>query len=339
MEKRKYKHLSRQERIEISYLLSKNYSLRDIAEALGRGLGTISEDIARNKTKGVYDPRAAQIKTKNRRANSKYQGMKIRTNSELEEYVISKLKSDWSPEQIAGRLKNIDTHIPYASYEAIYKYIKSVWGVELREHLRYQGKNRNKQKRASKEKLKNRVFIDQRPQITNKKVRFGDWEGDFIVSGKEGQNVLLVLYERKSRYCLIKKIVSRKTTIVNSVIKELTGGLVCFKSLTLDNDISFSAHKELSNLLGAPVFFCHPYHSWEKGGVENMNKLIRQYVPKRADISKFSNEQIKEIEIKFNSRPRKCLGFKTPLEVMLENKQFKKLPSFISQKQKQACSA
>ena len=126
-----------------------------------------------------------------RRANSKYQGMKIRDSKELEEYVIAKLRDDWSPEQIAGRLKEIDTHLPYASFRAIYKYIKSVWGVELRQYLRYQGKSRNKQKRASKEKLQDRIFIDERPEITNKRGRYGDWEGDFIVSGLDGRGVLL----------------------------------------------------------------------------------------------------------------------------------------------------
>lgn len=339
MTKRKYKHLSEQERVEITYLLSKNYSLRDIAKALGRGLGTISEEITRNKTKGAYDPRRAQIKTKNRRANSKYQGMKIRNDSELESYVRAKLRSDWSPEQIAGRLKKTDTHLTYASFRVIYKYVKSVWGVELRQCLRYQGKSKNKQKRASKEKLANRRFIDERPQITLERGRFGDWEGDFVVSGKEGKGILLVLYERRSRYVLIRKLMSQKTRVVNQAIRGMIQNLAALRSLTLDNDISFAKHEKLSEMIGIPIFFCHPYHSWEKGGVENTNLLIRQYVPKGADISRFNDERIKEIEVKLNTRPRKCLGFKTPLEVMLKNKQFKELPLFINSERKQACSA
>ena len=343
MRTKKYRHLKKTERLEISILLKKDYGIREIARALNRSPGTISDEIKKKSVRGVYDPHKADHKAYVKRKYSKYQGMKIRKNKELRKYVIKKLKRDWSPEQIAGRLKEIDTHLPYASYEAIYKYIKTVWGVELKKYLRYKGKKKRKQKRASLEKLKNRKFIEERPEITNKRERFGDWEGDFIISGKNGKGVLLVLYERKSKYCLITKIMSRSPAVVNQRIKELIGGLVCFNSLTLDNDISFSAHKELSVLLDAPIFFCHPYHSWEKGGVENMNKLIRQYVFKGSDISKDSREYLKEIETKLNNRPRKCLGYKTPAEVMMANRQFKPFDGSAmikALKQKQAgCSA
>lgn len=182
---------------------------------------------------------------------------------------------------------------------------------------KYKGKNR---KTAQ---LKDRIFIDIRPRIINKRQRFGDWEGDFIVSGKNGKGALLVLRERKARYTIIQKIESRNTDIINEYIYQLTGGLVCFNSLTIDNDISFKKHKQLSELLGCPVYFCHAYHSWEKGGIENENKLIRQYVPKRSDISQYTDEYIQEIQDKLNNRPRKCLKFKTSLEVMMGNKQFK----------------
>jgi len=95
-------------------------------------------------------------------------------------------------------------------------------------------------------------------------------------------------------------------------------------SLTLDNDIIFKKHKELSELLGRPIYFCHPYHSWEKGGVENINKLVRRYISKGSDISQYSDEDIQTIQDKLNNRPRKCLKYKTPCEVMVENNQFKK---------------
>ena len=116
---------------------------------------------------------------------------------------------------------------------------------------------------------------------------------------------------------------SRDTQTVNAMLQEMTGGMLYVNSLTLDNDISFRRHKELSQMLNAPVFFCQPYHSWEKGSVENMNKWIRQYVPKRSDISKLTDEYIRFIEDRLNGRPRKCLKFRTPLEVMKRNHQFK----------------
>ena len=126
MKKKKYAHIKKAERLEIAILLDKEYSIRDIAKTLKRGIGTISEEINNNSTLGIYDPHKADVKAWSKRKYSKYQGMKIRENDELLSYVEKRLKKDWSPEQIAGRLKEIDKHIDYASYEAIYKYIESV---------------------------------------------------------------------------------------------------------------------------------------------------------------------------------------------------------------------
>lgn len=325
---RKYSHIKKAERLEIAILLEKGYGVRDIAKVLKRSPGAISEEIKENGTKGIYDPQKAQHKAYVRRKYSKHQGMKIIENKPLKGYVEEKLRIDWSPEEISGRLRNVDKDITYASHRVIYKYIFSAYGRRLERFLRYKGKKRKKRKRTKVTKLEDRTFIDQRPEIINQRQRYGDWEGDFLVSGKKGKGALLVLYERKARYAIIQKIISRRTEIVNRYIKEITGGLLCFNSLTIDNDISFRRHQELSQMLNCPVFFCHPYHSWEKGGVENTNKLIRQYIPKGSDISKYSEQYIKEIENKLNNRPRKCLNYKTPLEVMLENNQFKTLEDF-----------
>jgi IS30 family transposase len=324
----KYTHIKKAERSEISILLKKGYSFRDIAESLNRDPSTISREISENSVKGIYDPNKADHKAYVRRKYSKYQGMKVVGDNRLRGYVEEKLVKDWSPEEIAGRLKNIDKDIKYASYGAIYKFVYSVYGRNLERHLRYKGKKRRGRKRKKVTQLKNRTFIDQRPEITNKRARFGDWEGDFIVSGKNGKGILLVLHERKARYTVIRKIMTRSCQKINQYLLEMIGIFICFNSLTIDNDISFRKHEELSKILGVPIYFCHPYHSWEKGGVENTNKLIRQYIPKGSNISKYSNEYIKEIEAKLNNRPRKCLGYKTPLEVMIGNNQFKTLKDF-----------
>ena len=320
----KYTHIKKAERLEIAILLNKGYGIRDIAKVLKRGLGTISDEINNNGVNGEYDFKKANHKAYVKRKYSKYQGMKIVKNKELQNYVEDKIKKDWSPETIAGRLKNIETNIKYAGKGAIYKYIYSVYGRPLEQYLYHNAVHKKSgPKRKKGEKLTDRTFIDKRPKYIDNKENFGDWEGDFIVSGKDGNGALLVLYERKSRYVLIKKLMSRKTEIVNKTIYGITGETVFFNSLTLDNDVSFKKHQELSELLKAPIYFCHPYRSWEKGGVENMNKLIRRYIPKRTDISQLSDEFIKMIEDKFNNRPRKCLNFKTPYEIMIENKQFK----------------
>lgn len=328
MKQKKYSHIKKAERLEIAILLKKKYSLRNVANVLGRGVGTISEEISLNKVNGVYDPHKADHKAYVRRKYSKYQGMRVAENSRLREYVEENIKNDWSPEEVAGRIKNIDRHVPCASRGAVYKYIYSVYGRPLERYLRYKGKKRKGGNKTKVGQLKGRVFIDKRPEIVGNRERFGDWEGDFIVSNKSGKGVLVVLYERKAMYTVIKKIMSRRCDVVNRYIQEMTGGFVCFNSLTIDNDISFRKHEELSELLGAPVYFCRPYHAWEKGGVENANKLIRQYIPKGSDISKYSDEYIRGVETKLNTRPRKGLGYKTPLEVMTENKQFKILENF-----------
>lgn len=249
--------------------------------------------------------------------------MKVVSDIELWNYIENKIKQDWSPEAIAGRIESIDTRIKSISAKGIYKFIYSVYGRNLERYLAYQGKKKKFKSAQKVHQLIDRIFIDKRPKIIDKRRRFGDWEGDFIVSGKNGQGVLLTLYERKARYTLIKKMANRKIDEVHKIICELTGGII-INSLTLDNDIVFRKHKELSEILGIPIYFCHPYHSWEKGGVENTNKLIRRYIPKGSDISQYSDEYIQMVEDKLNNRPKKCLNFKTPNEIMKENDLFKK---------------
>ena len=316
-----YGHIKKAERSEISILLKKRYSYGDIAEALGRNKSAVSREIRRNSTNGVYDPEKAHHKARAKRLYSKYQGMKVVGNKELRDYVEAKLAKDWSPEEISGRIKEEDTHIKYISPKGVYKFVYSIYGRRLEKHLNYQGKKKSRT-RIKTTKLEGRIFIDQRPKIVEHKRRFGDWEGDFIVSGKSGHGVLLVLHERKSRYTLIRKIIRLNMKTAYHYIFEMTSGIV-INTLTLDNDIVFKRHKELSRILGVPVYFCHPYHSWEKGGVENTNKLIRRYIPKGSDISKYSDEYIHMIQDRLNNRPRKCIRYKTPQEVMLANNQFK----------------
>ncbi len=319
---KKYSHITKTERLEIAVLMRRKYRLREVAQVLKRSPGTLSEEIKNNSTHGHYDPEKAHHKAYVRRKYSKYQGMKIISNPVLRKYVEKHLKEDWSPEEISGRIKEIDKHLPYPSFRVIYKFIKSVYGRSLETYLRYRGKNKKRKSDISSLKIEERMFIDQRPKIVENKRRFGDWEGDFIVSGRNGKGILVVLHERKARYALIKKLIHPTIELVHQFIFEMTGGYIV-NTLTLDNDIIFRKHKELSKLLGVPIYFCHPYHSWEKGGVENTNKLIRQYIKKGSDISQYSDEYIQMVQDKLNDRPRKCLRFKTPLEVMNQNNQMK----------------
>ena len=320
----KYSHISLVERKEIELLLNKGRSQNYIAQTLQRSKSSISEEIRSGKTNEIYNAKKAQHKAYARRKYSKYQGMKIVKNKETRDYVEAHLKDDQSPETIAGRIKEIDNHIKYAGKGAIYKFVYSVHGRKLEKHLYSKAVHKKSgPKRKNGKTLSDRIFIGERPAYIDNRRDFGDWEGDFIVSPKSGSGVLLVLYERKSRYTIIKKLTTRNNDEVNKTIYELTGGLVCFNSLTLDNDIAFKKHKELSKMLGINIYFCEPYKSWQKGGVENINKLIRRYIPKKTDISKVDDKYIQSIEDKLNNKFRKCLNYKTALEVMLEYNQLK----------------
>lgn len=317
-----YKHITGAERKEIKFYLDKEYSHKKIAEILNRSRNSISYEIKINSVNGVYDPDKANRKSKNRRKDSKYQGMKVVQNKELWDYIEDKIPRYWSPENISDKIKNIDKNIKYISSKGIYKFLYSVYGCALSRFLFYKGKVRKSKNTNKITQLQDRVFIDKRPKYIDKRRYFGDWEGDFIVSGRNGKGVLLVLYERKSKYFIMKRFVVQNTENIHQYIFKITGGVI-MNSLTLDNDIIFKKHKQLSELLGRPVYFCHPYHSWEKGGVENTNKLIRRFIEKGSDISKYTDEYIQWVQDILNNKPRKCLKGKTPLEVMIENNQFK----------------
>ncbi len=174
-------------------LKAKGFSQRDIARSLAKSPNTVSREIRLNSVNGTYDPRKAQHKVYAKRKYSKYQGMKVVEDKSLKDYIENKLKQDWSPEEISGRIKNYDQDIKYVGFMGIYKYIYSVYGRLLERHLRYKGRKRKGGNRKKVTELKNRLFIDQRPAIVGNRERFGDWEGDFIVSNKTGKGVLLVL--------------------------------------------------------------------------------------------------------------------------------------------------
>lgn len=318
----KISHITYEERVQIEFLINDSKSQQYIADKLNRAKSTISDEIRLNNVKGEYIAKKAHHKARVRRLYAKYQSMKIIADRMLCDYVESNLKRFWSPEDIAGRIKHIDTHITYANKDSIYKYIKSVYGRNLVDFLWYKGKK--PKPRTERTNLKNRVFIEKRPASVEKRRYFWNWEADFIVSGKGLPGALLVFVERKSRHVKIFKLPNRKVETINLALKMMFGAgqLVC-ESLTIDNDICFKHHIQMSQIIGAPIFFCHPYHSWEKGQVEKMNQLIRRFVKKGCDISQVSDEKIAWVEDILNNKPYKCLGFYTPNEVLSRSKSMK----------------
>lgn len=324
MKNKLYSHITKTDRQEIELYLEEGKSYRRIGRLIGKSRNAIVYEVASNSVRGNYDWKKADDKARNRRVASKYQGMKIVGHLPLWNFVADKLRHDWSPEEISGRIKYREKELPYVSPKGIYVFVRSVYGRTLEQFLRYNGTRRKSGGAKKGAGLADRVFIDKRPKIIEKRRRFGDWEGDFIVSGRSGKGVLLVLVERKSRYVMVRKLLTQRCDEINALVARILGGFVVFNSLTLDNDIVFKKHKALSRLLGKPIYFTHPYHSWEKGTVENMNKWIRQYVKKGSDISSYTDEYIQFVEDRLNGRPRKCLKFETPKEVFHKHVPLKK---------------
>ncbi len=321
MKQTKHSHIKREERLEISILLDKGYSMRNIAKALKRSVSSISEEIKKNSVKGKYDPLKAHNKARLRRRMSKYQGKKINEDNELRQYIKKGLKNYWSPDAISGRMKK-DKEPFYASKTAIYEYLYSSWGQRYCCYL-YSKRYRPKKNRKKREKtlIPDRVGIEQRPKKIDLNKEYGHYEGDTIVSGRKtgSKAALSVICERKAKYIDIRKIERLKPTLNIFAIVSMKQELAGILSMTLDNGIENTEHKSL----GFPTFFCDAYCSYQKGRVEHSNKLIRRFIPKGSDIGKYSEEYIKEIVGILNNTPRKSLEYKTPLEVMRENNQLR----------------
>lgn len=310
-----YTHLDDNDRRRIECAQSAGKGVREIARMMGRSPCTISKELERNSVRGVYVRQKAEHKARLRRKQSKAQCLKVAMDIELKTFVTKEIEDDQSPEGVSGRLKNVRTDLQYASTKAIYKFVYSPHGRKIEKHLYSKSvKRRGGPKRGERKvSLDGRTMIDKRPKRVENRKEFGHFEGDFIESGKDGKGSLLVLVERKTRYPFVVYTEDKSTAHINRLIAETLTG-VPVQSITLDNDLSFQKHEEMSALVGAVVFFCNAYHSWEKGTVENRNRAVRRYAPKKTDLSSVSIERFKEIEEVLRSRYMKCLDFKTPQE-------------------------
>lgn len=310
-----YTHIDENERRRIECALTAKKSARKIAGMLGRSVSSISEEVANNSVRGVYKADAAQRKADLRRERSKIQCLKVAMDSKLKEFVIKEIENDQSPEGISGRLKEMRTDLLYASAKAIYAFVHSPHGRKIEKHLYSKAvKRKGGLKRGEKKcKQDGRIMIDKRPKRVENRKEFGHFEGDFIESGKDGTGSLLVLVERKTRYPFLIYTEDKSTAHINRLIAEALVDIPV-RSITLDNDLSFQKHHELSEIVGTIVFFCNPYHSWEKGTVENRNRAVRRYATKKTNLSTIPIERFKEIETILRTRYMKCLAFKTPQE-------------------------
>lgn len=314
-----YQQLIDSQRYQIEAYRKAKYTVTQIAKELGVHKSTISRELKRNSKKRVYNANYASILSKERKKEA-YKHSVFDVN--MKNYIDTKLiDSQWSPEQIKGRCDN--KGMAMISVERIYQYIyqDQSQGGFLYTHLRTSRRWRKKRlnRKHQRGQIPNRIMINQRPCIVDRKERFGDWEVDTII-GKNHKTAILTATERKSQFELMVKTNGTKA---ESIRKEMINLLAPFKKLvktiTSDNGKEFAKHQEISKKLEAEFYFADPYSPWQRGLNEYNNKLIRQYLPKKTDFNSINSITINMIISKLNNRPRKLLGYKTPNEVFLAN--------------------
>ena len=301
--------------IELYHALGKSYS--EIGKSVGKDKSVISREIKRNadQRSGVYKADLA-----NRKANARHKCKQKRQDldAEVEANILYYLGMDYSPEQIVGRAKIEGKKM--VSVERIYQYI---WtdkrtGSTLYKHLRTKGKKYVKRgaKNGKRGIIPNRIDIDQRPEIVQKKERFGDLEIDLVI-GKGHKEALLTINDRATGMLFMDKVESKEARVIEEkTIELLQDWKPWIKTITSDNGKEFANHTAISDQLGIDYFFAKPYHSWERGANENLNGLVRQYFPKEREFTTITKDEINEVVNILNNRPRKRFGYQTPNEIL-----------------------
>lgn len=321
---KEYVQLSLEEREELYALQKVGWSLGRIGEKLGRNKGSLSRELHRNAKYGqTYIPCRAQAKADRRKLKQRRKAPL--KNSTVYLYVREHLRMDWSPETIAGRLP-LDYPQESVCTETIYQYIyQKDWYVKREKLWRYLTLRRKKRmeklgRRVRREgRIPEAVSIDLRPEYIANRDSIGHWETDNVIGKQTDDTVLSVSVERKTRLTimsLVERSASSKTKALFTRFSLLPE--VLRQTITTDNGKENTYHQQITKSLGMPVYFCHAYCSWEKGGVENMNGRIRHFLPKGESMDLLNTRIIQGIEWKLNTTPRKCLSWKMPLEVLEE---------------------
>ena len=233
-----------------------------------------------------------------------------------------------SPESIAGRVTRHEKHLSSISADSIERFLKSVYGRKIEAYRnKIKKKQRRRKRRPKTTTLAERTFIDKRPKTIERRKRVGDAEADFIVSGKSGNGYVLSVTDRKLRISFLEKVFPVSIASMEKAFQKIKKRYPEMKTITTDNDLLFVHHKRLERLLGVKIYFCHPYHSWEKGSIENVNGEVRKYIPKGSDLSAYSLKFLSSIETKLNNRYMKCLNFATPEEMLNMHRKRKKRSS------------
>jgi len=318
MDPKTYKHLSAEERDHLAVLKSQDKSLRDIARILKRSPSTLSRELKRNAAPvytGYYLPHKAQQRADKRNRES-HQRQRLKMDV-IRKFVEKHIQLGWSPEIIAGRLslKYPGLSISHeAIYQWIYKEALHLISDLVRAHRKR--KHRGYSRKHKKSHIPARISIRERPKTVLKRLQIGHWETDTI-SCRKSYQAAQVSVERKTRYAKLAKL---KTKSARAMSIALTRRLSHYpmpvrRSITYDNGPENAEHIRTNKILGTCSYFCEPFHSYERGTVENTIGLVRRHLPKKTNLAKISQDHLNKIESWLNSRPRKCLGFKTPAEV------------------------
>ena len=320
---RTYEQLSLEERYQIQALVKLRKAPAEIAVELGRHRSTVYRELKRNSDPGATFPYLAMRATKTARRRRIEKGAEQRKiQGDLQILVEKKLELSWSPEQIAGRLR-AEQNIRLCA-ETIYQHI--LRDSKIRGALRYclrgggYTHHRFKKSKMAARTRERKNWIDERPAGANNRTEFGHWERDCIV-GARGSSVLLTIVDRKSRYTLVKRVAKLNVDRVSEATVEALRPLAdVTKTITNDNGIEFQRDESLQTRMGVPIYFCDPASPWQRGTVENMNGLIRQYFPKRTDFDTLPDWAAAAVEDTLNFRPRKTLGYRTPYEVLFNKR-------------------
>lgn len=316
-----YKHLSNEQRVIIAYMLRQSKKKKEIAIEIGCSIRTIYYEIKRNSSQGrsqCYNAAPAQKRSQERRMNSVKKPALSTADIKILQQRIGVEK--WSPEQVCGRIRSEGKQM--ACHETIYRYIyqkDKPNGGTLHLSLRQSHRARRRRKNSKQRRgiIKDRVSISMRPKIVELRNRIGDYEADTIV-GKGHKSNIATITDRKSLYTFMIKLKSKESKhTADKISQKLKRAKAIVRTITVDNGKEFAAHKIMSKKLDTKVYFAHPYSAFERGANENINGLIRQYLPKKTDFNNINQYEIKKIENELNNRPRKKLNYKTPKEVFL----------------------
>jgi len=307
-----YHHLNREERYQISALLKAGLTPTQISVNLGRHKSTISREIKRNSGLRGYRPRQACLLAEDRSLHSR----NARQITQADWLCAKKyLKDQWSPEQITSEVP--------MSHETIYRhvYADKALGGDLYKSLRCQRKRRKRYAggRDRRGQILGRRTISERPKHIEGRRQIGHWEGDTLI-GKRHKHAIVSLVERKSGYAVLAKVENKTADLVSTaIIKRLKPIAKRVRTLTYDNGKEFSDHATIDKALGSTAYFADPYSSWQRGSNENLNGLIRQYIPKSRPLATVTDAELANIERLLNNRPRKRLGYRTPHEIFTKS--------------------